>query len=83
VLLLVLITALPSAFAGFLIGRWPVAFVAPAAWVLFVLGEKSDWWGHGVGDGWEYALLLGAVVAASSAATGILARRGLHRPAVL
>ena len=79
-LLLVLITALPSAFASFLIGRWPVAFAAPAAWILFVLGRKADWWGHGVGDGWEYALLAGAVVAAAGAASGVLTRRAMYRP---
>jgi hypothetical protein len=74
--MLVIVTAVPSALVGFLVGRWPAVFVAPAIWALYILGLTQDWWVYGVGDGWHYGLIVGAAAAAGGAATGVLGRRG-------
>ena len=76
---LVIITTLVPLAAGFILGRWAVTLAAPGAWVLFILGEKQGWWGHGVGDGWEYALIVGAAAAAAGAAVGVAVRRRVAR----
>ncbi len=77
-LVLVIIVGLSSVLGGFLVGRRSVAFVAPAVWALFMLGLTQDWWGHGVGDGWQYVLIVGAAVAAAGAATGVIVRGAMH-----
>jgi hypothetical protein len=78
-LMLVTVLALPSALVGFIVGRWPAAFVAPGIWALYILGLTRHWWGYGVGDGWQFALVVGAAAAAVGAATGVLARRARYR----
>jgi len=78
-LMLVMATAVPSALGGFLVGRWAVAVIAPASWALYPLGLTQDWWGYGVGDGWQYGLIVGVVTAAVGAATGVFVRRAAHR----
>ena len=77
--MLVIVVGVSSVIGGFLVGRRCVAFVAPAVWALFMLGLTQDWWGHGVGDGWRYALVVGTAVAAAGAATGVIARRAMPR----
>jgi hypothetical protein len=78
-LVLVIIVGLSSVLGGFLVGRRSVVFVAPAVWALFMLGPTQDWGGHGVGDGWQYALIVGAAVAAAGAATGVTVHGAMHR----
>jgi hypothetical protein len=75
--MLVIIVGLSSVIGGFLVGRRPLVFIAPAVWALFMLGLTQAWWGH-VGDGWQYALVIGAATAAAGAATGVLVRRATH-----
>ena len=75
--MLVIATAVPSALGGFLVGRRLAMFVSPAIWALYILGLTQDWWGHGVGDGWQYGLVVGAAAAAGGAATGVLVRWAL------
>ncbi len=77
--MLVIATAGPSVLGGFLVGRWPVAFIAPTIWALYILGLTQEWWGYGVGDGWQDGLIVGAAAAAGGAATGVLVRRAAHR----
>jgi hypothetical protein len=78
-LMLVMVVGLSSVLGGFLFGRWPVALIAPAIWAFYVLGLAQDWWAYGVGDGWQYALIVGAAAAAAGTATGVLVRRAVHR----
>ncbi|MDP9285981.1 MAG: hypothetical protein M3P41_13660 [Actinomycetota bacterium] len=78
-LVLVMVVGVSSVIGAFLVGRRSVAFVAPAVWALFMLGLTQDWWGHGVGDGWQYALVVGAAVVAAGAATGVIVRRAMPR----
>jgi hypothetical protein len=78
-LVLVIVAGLSSVLGGFLVGRWPVALIAPAIWSCYMLGLTQNRWGHGVGDGWRYALIVGATAAAAGAATAVLVRRAVHR----
>jgi hypothetical protein len=51
---------------GFLDGRWSVLVPAAVAVPLYVLGRAEDWWGHGVGDGWEIAAVAMTLVATTA-----------------
>jgi hypothetical protein len=58
-----------SVVGGLLLRRWE-AIAVPAVLVpLYYVGLKSDWWGNGVGDGWQFAA--GAVTLAAMLATAI------------
>ena len=69
------VLAAVSLAAGALVGRWWIAAAAVSAWTVFVLGLAWGWWGSGVGDGWLWMLIVGAVVTGGSAALGTAARR--------
>jgi hypothetical protein len=73
ILLVAAVVALAA--AGFAIGRgW--ALVLPAAVVpVLYLGAKQAWWGHGLGDGWYFAMMLVLAVAIAVTAAGVLLRR--------
>jgi hypothetical protein len=77
---LILVLAIASAI-GFLIGRWAIVIVLAAAWPLYFIGLHAGWWGHGVGDGWEVALVIGTLVATVAGAAGVFARRRTASPA--
>lgn len=80
-MLVFLILVLAVAIAiGFLSGRWAVVAVLAAAWPLYFLGLHQEWWGHGVGDGWQVILVTGTFVAVVAGAVGVLARRRTTRP---
>jgi uncharacterized membrane protein (UPF0136 family) len=72
---LVLILTAVGGLIGFLTGRWIAVLVAGAAWPAYVFSRKEGLWGHGVGDGWEIALIVGAVVATLGAIAGVLLRK--------
>lgn len=73
-MMLLAVFAAVSLTGGALVGRWWVAPAAAAAWIVFVLGLASGWWGSGVGDGWLWILTAGAAVCGASAAVGTTAR---------
>jgi hypothetical protein len=77
VIVLAVLALAAAAVLGFAIGRWPAVVLAAAAWPLYVLGRKAEWWGNGVGEGWQVALVVGAVLAFVGAVAGVLARRAL------
>jgi hypothetical protein len=80
-LLVILIGALGA--AGFGTGSW-FALTAPFLAVpAFYLGLDRGWWGYGLGDGWQYAMLAILAIAVAVTAGGILARRaaGVQRRA--
>lgn len=51
----------------------------------FYLGLEREWWGYGLGDGWQYAMFAVLTVAVLVTAAGVTLRRalslerGLHR----
>ena len=57
------------ALSGVLIGRWWALLIPLVAWPTYFLGVANEWWGYGLGDGWQFGLLL--VVAISLAAVAI------------
>lgn len=60
---------------GFVIGRWVALIPAAIAFPLYVGGLHAEWWGHGVGDGWEYGVVFATLVAIVATAAGVAARR--------
>lgn len=73
-----LVIGVAAAIAGAIVGRWIIAAGAVGVWVLYFAGLKQEWWGSGVGDGWEAALLIGAGAAALGSILGILIGRAIH-----
>ena len=78
-LIALVLVAVVCVAVGFAIGRWPVVVPAAAAWPLYLLGRKEGWWGSGVGDGWQFALVFGVLLVAIATGTGVLARRRMRR----
>jgi hypothetical protein len=46
------------ALSGALIGRWWALFIPFIVWPIFFLGVRQEWWGNGLGDGWQFGFLL-------------------------
>lgn len=44
-----------SVASGLLLRRWEAVLVPLLLVPLYYLGLKSDWWGDGTGDGWQFA----------------------------
>jgi hypothetical protein len=60
---------------GIMVGRiWALLF-PPALWSLFYLGLRQEWWGAGVGDGWEYVMAFIIVVSMAATTVGLVIRR--------
>jgi hypothetical protein len=66
-----------SLVLGGAIGRWWAVPIAFALVVGFYVGLLADWWGHGVGDAWYFAMLLGLLLAMVGVLAGIAARKVL------
>jgi len=54
-----------------LIGRPWVLVVPLIVWPAYVLGRKAGWWGFGVGDAWEYGLVVGTLAGLVLASAGM------------
>jgi hypothetical protein len=64
---------------GVITRRW-VALLLPAiGWPVFYAGLNRGWWGHGTGDGWEYAAVVLTSFGIVSTALAIGAARSLIR----
>jgi hypothetical protein len=72
---LIAIVAIACAVIGFLTGRWLAVAAVAAVWPLLFLGTAAGLWGSGLGDGWQYVLVLGTAVMAGAAALGVALRR--------
>jgi hypothetical protein len=81
VVVLIIVIATASVVIGFAGGRWVIPPLLAGAWILYVAGREQEWWGSGVGDGWQIALIVGAVVAGVAGAAGVVARRRIKRAA--
>jgi hypothetical protein len=77
-IVLIVIVAVCMA-AGLLTGRWAAVAVVAAAIPVYYLGLNAGWWGHGVGDGWQYVLVAATLVGALTVAAAIGVRRILAR----
>jgi hypothetical protein len=60
--------------------RHAVIVVLPLVGVpLFYAGLESEWWGAGVGDGWQYVAVLFTLVAFLGSLVGLAVGGFLHR----
>ena len=57
VVALAAVTIAPAIVSLFL-GRPWLLLVPLLGWPLFFLGLSMEWWGYGVGDGWQFAAAL-------------------------
>jgi hypothetical protein len=57
------------ALSGVVIGRWWTLILPIVVWPVYFLGLARDWWGHGMGDGWQYGAVM--IVAASVTLTAL------------
>ncbi|MGH9893453.1 MAG: hypothetical protein ACREA0_15985 [bacterium] len=64
-----------------LVGRWWIGVLPVIGWPLFFLGLNLGWWGYGVGDFWEQAMVLYMSVGVAAVTVGLLFR-GFLLPAV-
>jgi hypothetical protein len=60
--------------------RWILALPV-IWWPLYFLGLHKRWWGHGVGDMWQYALVGVTLLGTAAAAAGLLLHALLGRAA--
>jgi hypothetical protein len=58
-----------SVVSGLILRRWGAIGVPAVLVPLYYVGLKSDWWGDGVGDGWQLAA--GAVTVGAMLGTAI------------
>ncbi len=63
---------------GLLVAR-PWIVLLSLVWVVYFLGVRTDLWGNGTGDGWQYGLILLVAVSAVGALLGLVAHRSHER----
>jgi hypothetical protein len=71
----VLIPTIGFFVTALLLGRSWVLLLPVIGWPLFFLGLNAGWWGYGVGDFWQFALILETVIGVAAVSIGLL----LHR----
>jgi hypothetical protein len=64
-------------FAAAVIGRWWTLGIPLVVWPMWFLGLSRDWWGYGLGDGWEYGAVLLTAVSVASIAIALAIRSRL------
>jgi hypothetical protein len=63
------------ALSGALIGRWWALLIPLVAWPTYFLGVAYEWWGYGLGDGWQFGFLLVMAISLAAVAIGVGIRR--------
>jgi hypothetical protein len=58
--------------------RWLAVLLAAIGWPMFSVGLNQGWWGHGTGDGWQYAAVLATGVAVVITAFAVAAVRAVR-----
>jgi hypothetical protein len=79
VVLVVILAA--SAVVAFGIGRWGAVLIPIAVIGAFYAGLNAGWWGYGVGDGWQFAMVGVMAIGVLAAGVGVGARVLLTRRA--
>ena len=74
-MLFLVLLGVGAVLIGYLVGRWGIVFSAAAVMPIYFLGVHAGWWGHGVGDGWEAALMVTTLIVTGGTALGVPARR--------
>lgn len=69
------VTAVLAAASAYLLPRLLAPILAILVWPVYFLGLVQEWWGHGVGDGWEISLVALTAAAVLGSGIGVLARR--------
>lgn len=71
---------------GLVTGRWWALLLPLVYWAAWILGLNEGWWGYGVGDNWQAAMVGDGIIGAVCAVPGILlhtvarrVRTGEHR----
>jgi hypothetical protein len=67
------------ALVGALVGRWWVLIVPLAVVPVIYIGTLQDWWGSGLGDGWQVAVMFVLAFALAITAAAITLRRIVSR----
>jgi hypothetical protein len=62
------------ALAGGLIGRWWTLAIPVVVWPIWFLGLAREWWGYGMGDGWQYGAAFLILVSLGSVAIALTVR---------
>jgi hypothetical protein len=77
----VVVVALLALFplVGAVIGHWWTIGLPLVAWPIWFLGLARDWWGYGLGDGWQYGAVLLTAVSVVSVVIAIVLRSRLTR----
>lgn len=61
--------------AAMLLGRIWLFIVPVIGWPVVFLGLNLGWWGYGVGDGWQFWMLMWILVGVAAVGLGL----ALHR----
>lgn len=77
----IVLTLFTSGLVGFLIGRWWAVAVPIGGLTLFYVGLGVGWWGYGLGEAWQVAMLVLMLVGVLGAVVGIAARTLMRPPA--
>jgi uncharacterized membrane protein YhaH (DUF805 family) len=67
------------ALVGVLVGRWWVLILPLVVVPVFYLGTDQGWWGHGLGDAWQVAMMFVLLLALVVTAAAISLRRIVRR----
>jgi hypothetical protein len=60
--------------SGAVVGRWWTLVLPFVVWPVYFLGLVRDWWGYGVGDGWQYGAAMILAVSVALTALGVALR---------
>ncbi len=57
--------------SGVLIGRWSALLIPLVVWPTYFFGVAHEWWGYGLGDGWQFGFLLVVGISLVAVAIGV------------
>jgi hypothetical protein len=75
---IVLLLAFP--LIGAAVRRWFVVLLPMVGWPLFYVGLAGEWWGYGVGDGWQFVAVLFTAIGTAATALAVLLGRTVKEP---
>jgi hypothetical protein len=67
------------ALVGVLVGRWSVLILPIAVVPVLYIGIDQGWWGYGLGDAWQVAMMFYLAFALVITAAAVLLRRLVWR----